>query len=101
MIIFQSIQKYFAILGINPPENIEKRILNPKNTFGLIFFGALIISTDEFLFYEANTFQEYTDSFYATCTIALCGANFAIVVWKASKVIEFIENVQEIIRGRE
>lgn len=99
MIIFQSVQKYFAILGVNPP--IGEQVLTKKNSLTLILFGCVTIAGNKFLLFDASNFQEYIDCFYTTCTMTLVGINYAIVVWKTVKLFELIDNFQMVVQRRE
>lgn len=100
MIIFQSIQKYFSILGINSSALRKNQVFNIRNVLTVFLFGVLSVSTTEFLVFEATSFREYADSFYSACTISLVGANFAVLMWKTAKVFTFIEELQNIIQER-
>lgn len=100
MLIFQTLRKCFAVLGLKPSESFESHMFNTRNSITAICLSALIISTNEFLFFEAKNFQEYTGSFYATWTIASCGANFGFTVWKTVKFFKLIDDFQEVIDKR-
>lgn len=98
MKVLQTVQKNFAVLGINP-----KRI-NPKQSKsdGKIVMTWLILSLATtssaiFLLVEAKTFQEYTNNIYSTSAGAVLATTFTIVIFKMEKLFESIDSLEDII----
>lgn len=95
--ILRSIRKYYAIIGINLNQAIKENPLNQKNLTALIGMSIAIISANKFFFCDAETFWEYINSFYATCTVTVAGVNFAVIIWKTANVFKFVQNLEETI----
>ena len=101
MKLFQSVQRQFAELGINSQQLIQTYPFN--RTILLISFSYVcnIISYSSFMYYEANTFREYTDSVYVTSTNVLVAICFAIVVLQVEGFFKFISCCVEIVATSE
>lgn len=50
---------------------------------------------------EQRNFEESIISVYATADTIACTANYVILVWKTSKIFEFIEDLKNIIQMSE
>lgn len=97
MKFFQSVQSQFAMMGIILQQLTQK---NPFNrTILLIFFSYTcnIISYCIFMYYEANTFQEYTESFYVTSTDVLVALCYASVVFRVDGFFKFIDACVKLV----
>lgn len=71
-----------------------------KNMQALIIILCLCISISSastYIFHEANTFQEYTVSVYASSTLMLAIVCYLIYIWKNQPICELIENVEKAI----
>lgn len=101
MKIFVAIQKYFAFIGIDSEQLTKDHVFNQRNIMTLFVFALSAIATNVFLFCEAYTFRELADSFYATCTVTLTGANFAINISNMSNSFKLVENMERIIKQSE
>lgn len=95
MKIFQAARKYFAIVGISSQNVVQK--LNTKSLPTFIIFGQALISNYVFLLHEAQSFREFTDSFYAAATVTLGAMSHLVAVWKMAETFKFIENCEKII----
>lgn len=97
MKFFQSIQEYFAIMGINSSQSVDVHPFNRSNLITLLIFCMLVITSNKFLLFEAKYFEEYIDSFYLTCTGTLAAINFVVIIWKMTKVFEFIKGLESVV----
>lgn len=95
--ILQSIRIYYALIGINLNLAITNNPFNRRNLTALIGMSMAVISANKFFLSDAETFWEYINSFYATCTVTVAGVNFAVIIGKTANVLKFIQNFEEII----
>lgn len=100
MKIFQSIQKCFAVLGIEPPQFVQNHSFNLNNVLTFVILVQVIISNNVYLFRGAANFKDFTNAFYWATTLTVAGVNFTIIFWKMMKMFDFIANLEKIIRKR-
>lgn len=98
MKIFQSIQKYLAMLGICSPHIDQKYSINAKNLIALLSLSIPIFAGDVPQFYLAESFDDYTNTFYATLTMLVNTFDFSIHISVAGRIYKFIENFERIIQ---
>lgn len=101
MIYFQSVRKSLAILGINLGHSSTINQLNGKTLISFFILGSDIFSHFVYLFNEAGSFRDYTDSIYLTTAnlaIAIC---FTILVFQMKNIIELIDGVQKVVDNSE
>lgn len=67
---------------------------------GFVLFGLSLLSLFSYLFNEANSFMEYTQSVYMTGAIILIGLSYAIIVIQMKKLFEFIGFVENLHSGK-
>lgn len=96
MIISPSIESYFIELGI-----ILQHPLNTRLLISYFVFISGTISGFVELFYVAETFQEYAQSYFATAAVTAAGLSFAIVASKIKKLSVFIRDLEKIMQRRE
>ena len=101
MSLFKSIQKSLAMLGIklNQPNPILKYIhpFNERNSIIICLFGGASVSFTLHLF-EDLSFEEYIISAFATTTAIVNTIDIVILVWKTSKIFEFIKDIEYIVQ---
>lgn len=97
MELFPSIQRQLATMGVGLHQLTQKYRLNP--TILTIFFSytCKIISDCLFIYYEAHTFQDYTESFYVTSTDVLVASCYAIIVFRVDGLFQLIHSCAEIV----
>lgn len=88
-------------MGVNSSQLSEERLLNLRNLFGLFMFAQHTCSTSAFFLFKAQTFQEYSDSFYISSTALGAALNYTYVVCKMAKVFDLIQNLEKVIEKRE
>lgn len=101
MEIFELLRKHFALCGVSYPQKPpNKHPLNVKNSSVLvilyIFVALIAISLN-----EAESFDELTDTVFRSVSISVCGIFYVIIVWKTSKLFEFIDNLDETVKTSE
>lgn len=97
MVIFHSVQKYLAILGIKNDPETAKHEFNMHNLIITGFLGTASLSCLLHLLEEPN-FEEYVICAYASANAIVCTANYVITISKSSKIFEFIEDLELIIQ---
>lgn len=98
MKIFQSIQIYFAMLGIRLPQQNQKYSFNVKSLLVLFQLFVPIIFYHGYQIHKSQNFEEYTKVFYETATVAIATFDFIILVWWADKLYKFIAHFEIIIQ---
>lgn len=96
MKIFHSIQKNFAILGVDLYQSKQDHAFNQRNVMVLIIFGLSLISGCVSVSH-ANTFSEYINAFHIGVTVAFGGLTFAIVMYQMKLLFAFIESIEKLI----
>lgn len=97
MYIFRSIQKYFAIAGINSLQSLQVHPFNARNLAILTLFGLFSTFSIIYLLYVASNFTEYADIIYRLSTLIVCAMVYAILVRKMRNVFEIIDTFERII----
>lgn len=92
--VFQSIQRNFAILGINSYQSKQSHSFNVRNVMVLLIFGLSLISGCVSVAH-ANTFKEYINAFHIAVTVAFGGLTFVIVICQMKILFQFIDSFEE------
>lgn len=93
MKIFQSTKKYLAIVGIVAQ---SRRPFNMRTLATLSGFAIMIILICTFLFCEANSFKDYTESIYMSSVSIAIFSTFSFVIWKRENIFQFIDCWEKI-----
>lgn len=93
MKVFQTIEKYFLVLGINKNESLNNR--NFKMSLSILTL--FMISNLIYLWHVANTFKEYTESTNVTSTTMVISLVLSVVVFRAMEMLAFIKNLEDVI----
>lgn len=88
-------------MGIILQQLTQKNPINRTILLIFVSYTCNIISYCVFMYYEANTFQEYTESFYVTSTDVLVALCFANVVFRVDGFFKFIDACVEIVASSE
>lgn len=94
--VFQSIQRNFAILGIDSYQTKQSHAFNVRNALVLFIFALSIISGCVSVAH-ASTFKENINAFHIAVTVAFGGLTFVIVMCQMKIMFQFIESVEEEI----
>lgn len=96
MIIFHSVSKYFAVLGVHlSPLNNPR---NGKLWFVLCLFGSAISCECIYIRYEARTIEEYSITSYAAFTIFALGFQLLNHVFTLNKFSIYINKFEDLVR---
>lgn len=101
MKIFQSIQKYFATLGIQPLQFDQKYSINVRSLMIWLLMFIPVIDGNIPQFYKAKNFEDYTNGIYDISITIENSYDFGIHIWVAAKLFTFIENFEKIIEKSE
>lgn len=96
--LFQCVQKYHKIVGIQPSQPNQKRYpINWAKTLFLIGCAVCMITSGAFFVFKSKSLFDYGFSFY-TCTASI---NVTIIyvsfIWKSQMTLEFIGNCEGFI----
>lgn len=95
MKIFQIARLKFAILGID-----SKQVPSRQNTrlqLGFMISGLNITLCFMYVFYVANTFEEYVECINSTMGSVCSSMWFGLTVFQRPKLFEFIANAEKMI----
>lgn len=95
--LFQSLLKYFQILGTFSPELSENRRLNQRNVSVLFIYIQLIVSAFAFTLLKAETLIELGLNFYGYVTQSLCTFVVVFQICRMLEILTFIENCEKFI----
>lgn len=103
MLMFQSAQKYLAVLGI---EKYQKSRKYPFNERIIIIMNTFILACISGILYlnysrESIDIQEYMIVAYTTFTTIINGIEYVILVWQSSKLFALIEDLESIVHDSE
>lgn len=97
---FQSTRKFFDILGVCSRSEKLSNLSHIKKCVIFLLFTQYSITLTSFLLFEANTFNEYADSFYAVATSSLLFFTLTEIVRKKTQIFHLIDNYERIIQKR-
>lgn len=95
MQVFQSMQKFYQICGINQLQ--PNRRLNIRIVVFLLFIFLFFVSLIETFLFKLTTLNEHIDTFCVLITVINCSVNILECVWKHAKIFRFIERLEEKI----
>lgn len=98
---FAFIQKQLATNGIMTSKKTTKFYpFNVRNltVFILNCFNSTLIAAS---LNKANTFDECTDILYRSVSVGACNIIYAIIVWKTSKLTEFVDRLTNTVNESE
>lgn len=93
MKLYQVIQENWAFLGIRR----DQPFFNEKSIRTFLLYGFAINSASLFLFFNANTFLEYTQNIYVNCAVLVICAVFTITLFQREKLFKFIDYMERHI----
>lgn len=99
--LFRNIQSIFMILGIKPISIEQSYPFNRRIFLGFILTSCGITFILVFVSNEANTFWEYTQSAYFFSAAIIATFILTHVVFRTSKIFEFITNFENVINTSE
>lgn len=100
MKLLQEIQGNFAIVGVVLPRTSNSSVFNGRILILLTYLGLYSITTISFLFFDAETFQEYTLSFFACTTVLINYVGILTFTTKITDMFRLIEHLERIVANR-
>lgn len=101
MKVLKSTKEYFALLGIIPAQSNQKHPFNLRNGIVYTLFGSCAMFSLIFLIFKADTFVDFSTSFYTTNAVFVNAAYFSIFVWKMSDLFEVVQTLENFIEESE
>lgn len=95
--LFQSLQKYFQILGTFSPESNEIHLFKPRNIFVHICYAQMFISVLGFTLLKETTVVEFCLNYYACTAELMCMFIIASQTCRMGDISKLIENCEEFI----
>lgn len=95
--MFQSLRKYFQILGTYSPGPDESRLFNLKNIFTLFCYIQLFISAVAFTLFKAKTVIEFGLNYYGYMTELLCVFVISTQIYQMNNILKLIEDCEDFI----
>lgn len=93
--IFQLVQKYLSVLGISKAQS--KRSVHVKVLIGCLLLGTNIILHLKFLFDEANSFKEYTESIFMSTVTVMSFWCYISMFYKREELFKFIDEGEKLL----
>lgn len=94
--VFEMIQKSLATAGITPGLVDQSYPFNWTISFEFLMFGTCIYLTCVFIIHDVGTFAEYTQAVYSNSLATLIVFALLILLCKAEKLFEFIDDTDNI-----
>lgn len=99
MKIFQSVQTYFAQLGIEPQSQFGRKFpFELENVVIIVFTSVTFLLCCLFISIEASNFKEYSNCAFSIVTFFMGTFDFAIHVWKMEELFQFIKKLEHFIQ---
>ena len=96
--LFQSLRKYFRILGTFSPESDENHLFNPRNVFVLICYIQMLLSVLAFTLFKATKVVEFGLNWYGYVTEVLCVFNILLLIYRMADISKLIKNCEDFIQ---
>lgn len=101
MKVFQSLQKFILMIGIQPPEPAQKSLYNLRTMVVFIFLAKYVILTMAALLIDAKSLNEHAESLYAILNGLSALLNLLVVIFKMENFFGLINNFESMIEKRE
>lgn len=101
MKFFQSIQRIFLNVGIDPSQSAQTNPFNPKNLKNCLIFLIACVCSIAFLFHEANDVEERMESGFLTGLTLLNIICFTNLIFKTKLVYSYFDNAEKIVEQSE
>lgn len=100
MKIFDSLWRDLGFLGINQPKMFHQNPFNKRNLVSVVALVMFAVSAIGFLIFEAETFDQYSESFYVVAT-SICYTECCLaLVWKRRQIFQLTTDFETIIEKR-
>lgn len=93
MKLFQVVQKNFGFLGLSSNQSCW----NVKSVIAFSIFSSATVLGTLFLFFNANTFLEYTINIYGTTTMFGIWMNLITMLIEKENLFKLIDDIEELV----
>lgn len=97
MKLFQSVQRFWQIMGINSPHPNQIHLFNAKSLFFILSLIMVCISTVAFLVLRAEAMLEYGICVYGSLSDLTLLADILITIWQIPNIFQMIEMCEQFI----
>lgn len=98
---FALLREHLAMCGIAISQTSPKiQPINGKNSTMCIVLCVNVTLTT-IVINKANTIDEYTNILLKSSSVGTCGIFYAIIIWKTSKLGEFINSLADTVKESE
>lgn len=101
MLVFQAIQKTFAVAGITRKLVTQAYPLNVKIVMGFLLLNTGATINLIYTVWYADTFAEYTQSIYVFSLVELLVFALLIVIFKVDELFKFVDTCNGIVNTSE
>lgn len=98
MKLFQTAQKLCQMLDIWPSQSNRSCTFSRKNVLFFVCRIPIIVSSLGYIIFEKATIIQRTRTFFAFITHVFATANFVITFSEMSKIVGFIERIEQLIQ---
>lgn len=95
--LFQLVQKFYHIQGIDPPASNRSGSYIGKNLFIQFCLVQMFISATLFFLFKAQSMFEFGITFYASATELYVFSYFTVTLWKMANIFELIWKFENFI----
>lgn len=99
MKVLVTIENCAKVLGIRRLEPDQTNPFNRRNICVLLIYVLYFISTTAFLLFDANTFQEFTECFFAFITVLFISIGFLLNILKTTELFQLQDTVEKTIEN--
>lgn len=97
MKLFVLIQKNLAAAGFSFHYSTQKYHLNARNAAVVVILSMNMVTSGAYVFYGAESFDEYLENILITFTLAAALTIFIIVIVLMPKIFLLIDNLEQTI----
>lgn len=96
MKLFENNRKGGKFIGIE-----EGRTFTRRNVFVLLLYVLFFVTSTAFILFDANTFEDYSEAFFAWASVLFTGVGFLIYILQSKDIFRVIRHFEQIIENRQ
>lgn len=101
LLVFQTTQKYYALIGIRPKLVTQSHRFNKNILMSFLILGSAVISMVVYVFNDAQTLSEYAQSIYMGSFGVLLIFSLTIVILEVEKFFKYIKHCESVVNTSE
>lgn len=101
MKLIRFILSKFTSVGIASNQSTIKWHINRRVIVVYSIYGCALTMSAAYLYYDANTFEEYTNNIYITTAFSVIIFIFTIFVLNMTKLFELVDNFGQLVERGE